>query len=116
MPEQKVVLDPDPARARAKARAALALYFRLPNYTRNLARLGFGPDDLADGGSDRVVDALVAWGDVETVLRRAGEHLAAGADQVCLQVINDTYAQQTLPWPEWRALGAALPAVGSATG
>ncbi len=88
-PEQKVVLETDPGVARAIARATLALYLALPNYTNNWLRLGFTPDDLADGGSDRLVDAMVAWGDPATVLTRVAEHHQAGADHVCIQVLTN---------------------------
>lgn len=83
--EQKVVVDPDPVTARARARAALAWYLDTPNYRDNLLWLGFDETDLARGGSDRLVDELVAWGDVETVAERVAGHLAAGATQVALQ-------------------------------
>ncbi|MFI0454098.1 LLM class F420-dependent oxidoreductase [Actinomadura sp. 6N118] len=101
-PEVKVVLDEDPAQARAAARAHLALYLRLPNYTSNLLRLDFDEADLANGGSDRLVDAVFAWGDVEAVRRRTNEHLDAGADHVALQVITED--RTGLPLAEWRAL------------
>jgi probable F420-dependent oxidoreductase len=86
-PELTVVLDPDPVTARATARTFLALYLTLANYTNNLLALGFTDDDLASGGSDRLVDAVVAWGDEESIKRRVEEHLAAGADHVCIQPI-----------------------------
>ena len=89
VPEQKVVLDPDPARARAVAREKLAMYLALSNYTNNWLRLGYTEDDLADGGSDRLVDGLVAWGDEEAIRTRVRAHLDAGADQVALQVLGD---------------------------
>jgi probable F420-dependent oxidoreductase len=78
-PEQGVVLERDPERARRIARSHVARYLALPNYTDNLRTVGFGDDDLAGEGSDRLVDAVVAWGDPETVARRVGEHLKAGA-------------------------------------
>lgn len=101
-PEVKVVLDEDPAQARAAARAHLALYLRLPNYTGNLLRLGFDEADLANGGSDRLVDAVFAWGDVDAIRRRMNEHLDAGADHVALQIITED--RIGLPLAEWRAL------------
>ncbi|KAB2346829.1 LLM class F420-dependent oxidoreductase [Actinomadura rudentiformis] len=101
-PEVKVVLDEDPARARAAARAHLAFYLQLPNYTGNLLRLGFDDADMADGGSDRLVDAVFAWGDAEAIRRRMNEHLDAGADHVALHVI--TGDRTGLPLPQWRAL------------
>jgi probable F420-dependent oxidoreductase len=86
-PEVAVVLDRDPSAARAAARQYLDLYLGLPNYTNNLRALGFTDDDLADGGSNRLVDAIVAWGDEEAIRRRVQEHLDAGADHVCIQPV-----------------------------
>ncbi|TDV50684.1 LLM class F420-dependent oxidoreductase [Actinophytocola oryzae] len=88
-PEQKVALTTDPAEARSLARSRLDFYFGLPNYTNNWLRLGFTEDDFADGGSDRLVDALVVWGDEDDIRTRVKAHLDAGADQVPLQVLND---------------------------
>jgi len=105
-PEQAVALETDPARARAMARAFLATYFRLPNYVDNLLRLGFAREDVVEGGSDRLVDALVVQGDPETVRARLGEHLAAGADHVCVQVVGGERGSP--PKAAWRALAAAL--------
>jgi probable F420-dependent oxidoreductase len=86
-PELAVVLDTDPASARAAARDYLHLYLGLPNYTGNLRALGFTDDDFAGGGSDRLVDAVVAWGDVDAIRLRVREHLDAGADHVCIQPV-----------------------------
>lgn len=105
-PELKVVLSPKPAEARAVARKGLGIYFQLPNYTNNLRRLGYTEEDLADGGSDRLVDRLVAWGGLDAVAERIGEHRAAGADHVCIQVLTDDPA--VLPRAEWRELAATL--------
>ncbi|WP_143229804.1 LLM class F420-dependent oxidoreductase [Actinophytocola xanthii] len=88
VPEQKVVLSTDPGEARTLARQRLAMYLELPNYTNSWRRQGFTEDDLAGGGSDRLVDAMVAWGDEDAVRARVEEHRAAGADQVALQVLN----------------------------
>jgi probable F420-dependent oxidoreductase len=87
-PEVAVVLDPEPTTARATARRYMDLYHGLPNYTNNLRALGFTDDDLAGGGSDRLVDAIVAWGTVEAIEHRVREHLDAGADHVCIQPID----------------------------
>ncbi|MCU1655544.1 MAG: putative F420-dependent oxidoreductase, partial [Pseudonocardiales bacterium] len=88
-PEQKVVLDADPAQARAAARATVVdPYFKLSNYRANLREFGFSDDDMAAEGSDRVIDALVAWGDVDIVAGRLGAHLAAGAHHVAVQVLT----------------------------
>ncbi|HET6259255.1 LLM class F420-dependent oxidoreductase [Pseudonocardia sp.] len=87
-PEHKVVLDTDPERARAIGRPVVAKpYLGLRNYTSNLLRLGWSEEDLADGGSDRLIDALVAHGDAAAVAARLTEHLDAGADHVCAQVL-----------------------------
>jgi probable F420-dependent oxidoreductase len=88
-PEQKVVLDTDPASARAIARDRVTMYLSMPNYVRTLRGLGFTDDDVATPGSDRLIDALVAWGDEEAIRRRIDEHRAAGADHVAVQVLND---------------------------
>ncbi|MFJ6747452.1 LLM class F420-dependent oxidoreductase [Streptomyces sp. NPDC091266] len=85
-PEQAVLLESDPATARSLAREHhTRFYLKLPNYTANLRRLGFGDDDFAGGGSDRLVDAIVAWGDVDAIARRIAEHHDAGADHVAVQ-------------------------------
>lgn len=88
-PEQAVVLETDPETARAIARSHTKVYLGLDNYRRNIERLGWGADDLADGGSDRLTDALVAWGDAATVAERVREHFAAGADHVSIQVLSE---------------------------
>jgi probable F420-dependent oxidoreductase len=86
-PEQAVVIETDAARARAAGRQHLAFYLTLPNYVNNFREMGFGDADLAGGGSDRLVDALVAWGDVGAVAERVRQHHAAGADHVAIQAI-----------------------------
>ena len=89
-PEQKVVLDTDTARARALGREKVASpYLKLSNYVSNLRRLGWSDEDLANGGSDALVDALVAHGDAETAAAGLTAHLDAGADHVCVQVLGD---------------------------
>jgi probable F420-dependent oxidoreductase len=89
-PEQGIVLQPDPARARAVAREHLSNYLKLPNYTNSWREDGFGEADFADGGSDRLVDALLAWGDADAIGARVRAHFEAGADHVCIQpVIRD---------------------------
>jgi probable F420-dependent oxidoreductase len=84
-PEQVVVLEADPARAREIGRKHMAIYLMLPNYVENLRTLGFDDRDFADGGSDRLVDAIVAWGEEEAIVARVREHLDAGADHVAIQ-------------------------------
>jgi probable F420-dependent oxidoreductase len=101
-PEQAVVLETNSERARAIAREHLAIYLQAPNYTNNWLRLGYSPDDLSNGGSDRLVDALVAWGDVDTLHERVAQHIRAGADHVCLQVL--TADRMSMPASEWQAL------------
>jgi len=88
-PEQAFVLETDAASARTVAREHLATYLPLPNYRDNWLRTGFDEDDLAGGGSDRLVDALVAWGHADVVAERVEEHLKAGADHVALQALGD---------------------------
>jgi probable F420-dependent oxidoreductase len=105
-PEQAVVLDTDPDTARAAARAHMATYLTLPNYTNNLRRLGWGDEDLGDGGSDKLVDAIVAWGDEDAIVARVQDHLDRGADHVAVQVLDASPA--ALPLPQWRALAPAL--------
>jgi probable F420-dependent oxidoreductase len=92
-PELGVILEADPDRARTVARGALAVYLKLPNYTNSWLRLGFTEDDLAGGGSDRLVDALYAWGDEDRVRRRVEEFWAAGADHVALQLLGEKEQQ-----------------------
>jgi probable F420-dependent oxidoreductase len=104
--EQGVVLETDRDRARATARLHLKTYLGLPNYSNNWKRQGFSDDDLADGGSDRLVDALVVWGDEATIAARVQEHRDAGADHVCIQVLTDD--PQAFPADQWRALAPAL--------
>jgi probable F420-dependent oxidoreductase len=104
-PEVAVILEPEPDRARRVARAHVGAYLRLENYRRNLARLGFGEDDVADRGSDRLVDSVVAWGSVEQTASRVREHLDAGADHVALQVLTEDPSR--LPLEEWRSLAAS---------
>lgn len=88
VPEQHVVLEADPVRARAEARVALAGYLRMTNYLASWRRLGFTDADFADGGSDRLVDALVAHGTGEDVAARVQAHLDAGADEVAVQLLG----------------------------
>lgn len=103
-PELMVVLETDRERARTIGRERLGTYLELPNYTRTLRRLGYTEEDLGYGGSDRLVDDLVAWGDEAAIRARVLEHISAGADHVAVQVLN--------PGPErlpaHRALAPAL--------
>jgi probable F420-dependent oxidoreductase len=103
--ELAVVLDSDPASARETARRHTAVYVNLPNYTNNLRDFGFGDDDFADRGSDRLVDAIVAWGDLDTIAGRVSALRDAGADHVCVQAIR---ADDDMPRADWRELAPAL--------
>ena len=87
-PEQKVLLETDATKAREIARKAMAVYIGLPNYRNNLLSLGFEEADFEDGGSDRLVDAIVAWGDETTIMKRIEAHWDNGADHVCIQALR----------------------------
>jgi probable F420-dependent oxidoreductase len=104
-PEQAVLLETDPNQARQIARAHTAVYLQLPNYTNNLRQLGFSDDDLEGGGSDRLVDAIVAWGTVDLILARVQAHFDAGADHVCIQALG---TGRSIPDAQWRELAPAL--------
>jgi probable F420-dependent oxidoreductase len=106
-PEQHVVLETDAATARARAREGLVVYLQLPNYVNNWRRLGFGEDDFADGGSDRLVDHIVVWGDETAIAARVQAHFDAGADHVCVQAITGA-ERNDVPRAEWRTLAPAL--------
>lgn len=106
-PEQKLLLEADPSVARNLGREALAVHLELPNYLNNWRRLGFDDTDSADGGSDRLVDALVAWGSSSTISRRVHDHLDAGATHVAVQVLSAA-GRTSLPREEWRDAAAAL--------
>lgn len=103
--EQKVCLTSDPAVARKTARAALSVYMPLPNYYKNWFRLGFDASDLQNGGSDRLLDAMVYWGTATEIKAKLQGYFAAGADQVVIQPIR-TDGQ---PGPCWSALEALAP-------
>jgi probable F420-dependent oxidoreductase len=105
-PEQAVVLDADPQRSRERARAFVSDYLELPNYVRNLRRLGFGDDDFRGGGSDRLADALVARGDEDAIATRVRAHHDAGADHVCIYVVGD--GEESLQLDAWRRLAPVL--------
>jgi probable F420-dependent oxidoreductase len=103
--EQGVVLETDPARARAVAREHLSGYLGLPNYVNNWLRSGYEPEDVSDGGSDRLVDDLVAWGKAAAIADRIQAHYAAGADHVCVQLLGGA---TPVPLPEWRAIASEV--------
>lgn len=104
--EQAVVLETDSTKAREIARAHASRYLALPNYANNLRRLGFGDEDLMGGGSNRLVDTIVAWGDMTAVIDRVRAHQSAGANHVCVQVLPPD--PQALPIREWREVASAL--------
>lgn len=105
LPEQTVMLTEDRDQAREVGTQWLQSYLALPNYANNLLRLGFTEEDLTSV-SDRVFDALIAWGDEDAVRRRVQEHLDAGADHVCVQVL--TADPREFPREQWRRLASAL--------
>jgi len=105
-PEQMVVLETDPTEARRIARAGMKIYLGLPNYYNNLRRIGFTEDDWENGGSDRLVDAIVAWGTPDQIAERVAQHHAAGADHVCVQVLTDNVREA--PTEQWRRLASVL--------
>jgi probable F420-dependent oxidoreductase len=105
-PELSVVLDADPGSARATARAFIADYLRLPAYAENLRRHGLGDEEWAGGGTDRLVDELVAWGDEAAIARELQAHRDAGADHVCIQIVG--LPQGELARDAWRRLAPAL--------
>lgn len=105
-PEHKVVLDADRERARALGRSCVEKpYLGLRNYTNNLRRLGWGDDDLSGGGSDALIDALVAHGTADVVAAKLTEHLDGGADHVCVQLLTEADVD---PVPGYRDLARAL--------
>jgi probable F420-dependent oxidoreductase len=107
-PEQGVVLEADARKAREIARKNLDAYFGFPNYLNNWRRLGFTEDDIRRPGSDRLIDALVAWGDAQAIADRVRAHRDAGADHVCVQIMIDRDSTETMPRQHWRDLAPAL--------
>jgi len=105
-PEQAVVLETDPEKARAIGRAFLGFYLTLPNYANNFLRLGFDEGEFKDGGSNRLIDAIIAWGDLSAIRNRIREHHSAGADHVCIQVLTSN--PKELPLRQWREMASAL--------
>jgi probable F420-dependent oxidoreductase len=104
VPELACVVDTDSARARAVARDYAKLYLGLRNYTQNLLDLGFTEDDIAQGGSDRLIDALIPHGSAEQIAEVVQAHFDAGADHVCLQPLGE----QGIPRESWTALAKVL--------
>jgi probable F420-dependent oxidoreductase len=110
-PEVTAVLESDSYKARELARTFTAGYLGLPNYVQNLRNLGFDDDDVAPPGSDRLVDAVVCWGDADRVASKVQKHFDAGADHVCVQVVSKT--AESFPIAEYRELAPALLDQGS---
>jgi probable F420-dependent oxidoreductase len=107
-PEQMVVVETDPSRARAIARKAMDRYLHAPNYVNNLLRLGYTDGDIGNGGSDRLVDDLIAWGSPDKITQRIREHHQAGADHVCIQVLTENPADLSAVMAGYRALAPAV--------
>jgi probable F420-dependent oxidoreductase len=108
--DQMLVLDTDPGRARTTARRSLRFLSGLPGYRQSFARMGFTGDDVAEL-SDRLVDHLIAWGDLEAIAARVDEHRRAGADQVVLHALSD--GDQPGPIEVARAFAGKLPSVAA---
>jgi probable F420-dependent oxidoreductase len=104
--EQTAVLEDDPATARRIARRFAVHYLQTDNYARNLRRMGWTDADVSGQGSDALIDAVVAWGDVDRIALRVREHLAAGADHVCVQLVGEEELDPCLD--ELRELAPAL--------
>jgi probable F420-dependent oxidoreductase len=102
--ELACVIDTDPVRARAVARDYARLYLGLRNYVQNLLAFGFSQDDVADGGSDRLIDAIVPQGSAEQIAEVVRAHQDAGADHVCLQPLGE----EGIPRQSWTALAKVL--------
>jgi probable F420-dependent oxidoreductase len=103
--EQKVLLVTDATKAREVARQTMAFYLPLANYRNHWKRLGFSEHDLADGGSECFLDAMVAWGDTAVLQQRIQAHFEAGASHVCIQALR----ADGQPMPDWQALAALAP-------
>ncbi len=105
--EQKVILETDPTKARTLARANAAMYLGLPNYRNNWLRSGLTEADLANGGSDRFIDATFAWGKADAIKARIKAHFDAGASHVCIQPINPNGTFGDLHWQALEELKGA---------
>ncbi|MEY8014643.1 LLM class F420-dependent oxidoreductase [Mycobacterium servetii] len=105
LPEQTVILSDDADEARRIGTGMLRSYLSMPNYANNMLRSGFSEEDVRQV-SDRLFDAVIAWGDEEAILRRVAEHRSAGADHVCVQVLTDD--PTAFPREQWRRIAAAL--------
>jgi probable F420-dependent oxidoreductase len=105
LPEQTVILTDDAAEAHTIGNRWIKRYLAMPNYANNMLRLGFSTDDV-ESVSDTLLDAIIAWGDEAAVLGRVNEHMSAGADHVCVQVL--TANPNEYPREEWRRIAAAM--------
>ena len=105
--EQAAVFEEDAAEARRVAREHVEYYLRTPQNLAKFRRFGYGDEDFRGGGSDRLVDALVAWGSVDRIAARIRDHLAAGADHVCVQVLGTEPGAASMS--RWRLLAEVLP-------
>jgi probable F420-dependent oxidoreductase len=110
-PHQAVVFESDPGRARAIARDSIGMFIGLPAYQRNLRRLGFNEGDVLRGGSDYLIDAVVACGTPDAIRARIQDHLDAGADHVAVHVL--TANEESLPIAQWRELAALRPTLSA---
>lgn len=104
-PHQAVVIESDPVKARETARNGVGMFIGFPSYQASLRRLGFGDDDLIPGGSDRLIDSVVAWGTLDDIAQRVRDHHDAGADHVALHVLT---GDRRVPMDEWRRLAPLL--------
>jgi hypothetical protein len=104
--EQAVIVETDPDIARAIAREHLFIYLNTPFNVAKFRRLGYSEGELANGGSGRIVDDLVYWGDIDTIVAKLSQHVDAGADHVGVQVIGIKPGVTAMP--QWRALAGAL--------
>ena len=111
-PMVAVILETYSSKARELARKDLSIYLDLPNYRNNFLRMGFTEDDLSEGGSDRLLDAIRPWGDMQTISTKITEHFEAGADHVCVQLVVDQTKQHEfqngLPVKQWKTLAESL--------
>ena len=111
-PMVAVILETDSSKARELARKDLSIYLDLPNYRNNFLRMGFTEDDLSGGGSDRLLDAIRPWGDLQTISNKIIEHFDAGANHVCVQLVVDQTEQHKfqngLPIKQWQSLAESL--------
>ena len=111
-PMVAVILETDPSKARELARKDLTIYLDLPNYRNNLLRIGFTEEDVSGGGSNRLLDAIRPWGDIQTISSKITEHFDAGANHVCVQLVVDQTEQDKfqngLPIQQWQSLAESL--------